>query len=182
MRAVAAALAVVGVGVLVVAAPVSAGTPAMSPAGGVIKIFSKASNTPVAPILITGAIGDYGKSVTMDKDGKPDNNGNYVKVGLRKGTFEVNATQLNAVTNHATPTVNTTTCSFSFSGTGPVTLFNGTGLYAGISGTARITVSFAVIGPSYTSGPKKGQCNMRENIQPLAQYGTVTGTGLVKFS
>src|SRR5262249_18886719 len=103
MRAVAAALAVVGVGAVVVAAPVSAGTPALSPGGGVIKIFSKASDSPVAPILITGAIGDYGKSLTMDKDGKPDNNGNYVKVTLRKGTFEVNATQLNAVTNHAVP-------------------------------------------------------------------------------
>jgi hypothetical protein len=118
----------------------------------------------------------------MDKDGKPNNNGNYVKITLRKGTFEVNATQLNAVTNHATPTVNKATCSFSFSGTGPVTLFNGTGLYAGISGTAKITVSFAVIGPDYASGPKKGQCNLSENVQALAQFGTVTGTGVVKFS
>jgi len=182
MRAVAAALAVVGVGVLLGAAPVSAGTPAASPTGGVIKIFSKATDSPVAPILITGAIGDYGKSVSMDKDGKPDNNGNYVKVTLRKGTFEVNATQLNSATNRAAPVVNKATCSFSFSGSGPVTLFNGTGLYAGISGTVRVTVSFAVVGPDFASGPKKGQCNLSEKARPLSQYGTVTGTGVVKFS
>jgi hypothetical protein len=62
------------------------------------------------------------------------------------------------------------------------TLFNGTGLYAGISGTLRITQMFAAVGPPYKTGPKAGQCNMSNDAQPLAIYGALTGKGTVKFA
>jgi hypothetical protein len=150
--------------------------------GGKIRIFADASaNGPVSRILFTGAIGDYGTATSIDKNGKAETNGNYVKMALKKGTFEVNAKALNAKLNKAPGVFNKSTCSFSFTGSGRVTIFNGTGRYQGISGSANITLSFAGIGPRLTAGPRKGQCNPSQNAKPLSQYGAIIGTGVVKF-
>ena len=59
----------------------------------------------------------------------------------------VNSVALNKKLNSLKPNFNATTCSAAASGTGSVTLFDGTGLYAGISGKIKITVSFAFVGP-----------------------------------
>ncbi len=155
----------------------------VTPAAGTIEIWATPGNGPVGPIVITGAIGDYGTATTIDMNGKADNNGNYVKIALKHGGFEVNSVALNQKTNNAPPTmVNNTTCSVEFGGSGPVTLFNGTGMYAGIAGTVHITETFAAVGARYTTGPKKGQCNMNNNTQPLAFWGSITGTGKVSFT
>ena len=77
---------------------------------------------------------------------------------------------------------NKTSCSFAFKVTGPITISNGTGAYKGISGTANMTVIFAGVGPYYTSGPKKGQCNTSQNANPSGVYQSITGTGTVKYS
>jgi hypothetical protein len=157
-------------------------TSASTPAGGPVYVHATGSNGPAGTIVITGAIGDYGKTLSIDKNGKTDNNGNFVRITLKKGTFEVNSTVLNAKTNHAQPMVDKATCSFRFTGTGPVTLFNGTGLYQGIKGKVNITISFGGVGSLYKSGPHKGQCNMSNNAPLVAQYGSITGPGTVSFS
>src|ERR1039457_2695430 len=54
-----------------------AATTPRSPAGGCVKIFAAPSNGAGGTILITGAIGDYGKALTIDKNGKTDSNGDY---------------------------------------------------------------------------------------------------------
>ena len=149
---------------------------------GKIRIFADASSDgPVSKILITGAIGDYGTATSIDKNGKVDQNGNYVKIALKKGTFEIDSTALNAKLNKAPGVFNKTTCSFAFTGSGGVTFFNGTGLYKGISGTAEITLSFGGIGPRLTTGAHKGECNPSHNAKPLSQYGAIIGTGTVKL-
>jgi hypothetical protein len=151
------------------------------PAAGTIQIWASPSNGAVSKILITGVIGDYGTATTIDKSGKVDENGDYVNVVLKHGGFEVNSVQLNKLINAAPPMMaNATTCSVEFGGSGPVTLFNGTGMYAGIAGTIRITEKFAGVGPRYASGPKKGQCN--NNAQPISFWGSITGTGKVSFT
>jgi hypothetical protein len=163
----------------------SAAARAAAPAGGPIRVFVTPDLAPGSPngtIVITGAIGDYGTTLNIDKNGKTDANGNYVKIILKKGAFEVDSTKLNALANKMQPTMNAATCSASGTVVGPVTLFGGTGQYAGISGTIKITETFAFIGPTYTTGAKKGQCNMSNNSQPLAEYGAIIGTGTVKFS
>jgi hypothetical protein len=150
--------------------------------GGKIRIFADASTEgAVSKILITGAIGDYGTATSIDKNGKVDQNGNYVKIALKKGAFEIDSTALNAKLNKAHGVFNKSTCSFSFSGSGRVTFFNGSGLYQGISGSADITLSFGGIGPRLTAGAHKGQCNPSQNAKPLSQYGAIIGTGTVKF-
>jgi hypothetical protein len=139
-------------------------------------------NSPVSKIIITGVIGDWGTGTIITKNGTPNDNGDYVKIALQKGGFEVNSIALNKKTNNA-PALeqNNATCTVVFGGTGPVTLFNGTGAYTGITGTLQITERFAGIGPRFTSGAKKGQCNPNSNLPPVAFYGSITGTGKVSF-
>ncbi len=129
-------------GTVILAAVVSGGSAFASatanlPAGGAVYVHATGNNGPAGTIVFTGAIGDYGKTLSVDKNGKTDNNGNFVKITLHQGTFEVNSTALNAKTNHAQPVFNKTTCSFHLSGTGPVNFFNGTGLYKGNQGESR---------------------------------------------
>jgi hypothetical protein len=163
--------------------PAAVAIGATSPAGGKINVFVTSSpNGPKGTIVITGAIGDYGKTLSVNKNGKTDSKGGYQKITLQQGSFLVDATKLNAKLNHLQPTVNTATCSVSATGTGPVTLSDGAGLYAGISGTLKITVTFAFIGPRLTSGPHKGQCNRSNNAPALAQYQSITGSGTVSFN
>jgi hypothetical protein len=161
---------------------VSATAASAGPTGGTIEIWATPGNGAVAAIVVTGAIGDYGTATTIDKNGKVDENGDYVKVALKKGGFEVNSVVLNQKTNAAPPImVNNTTCSVEFGGSGPVTLFNGNGMYAGITGTLHITETFAGVSGRYTSGAKKGQCIMSNNSQPVAFWGSITGTGKIEF-
>jgi hypothetical protein len=161
----------------------TAANTASTPTGGLILVQATANGSPNGTIVIAGAIGDYGKTRSMDKNGKTDANGNFVAITLKNGSFEVDSTAFNKKTAKAPPTIdNRSTCSFAFAASGAVTLFNGTGLYKGISGTVNITVSFVGVGPRYTSGTKKGQCNTSNNAKPLASSGTISGRGTVKFA
>jgi hypothetical protein len=170
------------VALAVAAAAVGGASAAVAPKGGPIALFATISATSSpGKIVLAGAIGDWGKVASIDKNGKPDENGNFVKVTLKKGTFEIDATVLNKKMANPRPQVQShVTCSVAASGSGPVTLFNGTGLYQGISGTANVTMTFTGVGGRYQSGAKKGQCK-QDNGAPLAMLGAVTGHGNVHF-
>lgn len=151
-------------------------TAAASTKSGTVRVWVTPGKGAVDHILLTGLIADQGTATSIDKDGKVDANGAYVRVKLAHGTFEVNAVALNQSLNKLAPTVDKTTCTAWATGSGNVTLFNGGGAYAGISGTIRMTTSFAVVAKRYPSGAKKGQCNL--NGQPIAQFeGSLTGVG-----
>jgi len=150
-----------------------------SPPGGPVKIFVTPGNGAATTILVTGAIGDYGKTLAVDKNGKVDSNGNYIDVTLHKGTFEMNSTTLDLKANSSRPTFYKATCSALDSVTGPVTLFNGTGLYKGIAGALSVTETYAFISPLSDSGENKGECNL--SAQPVSQYSSITGSGTVSF-
>lgn len=147
---------------------------ATTPKGGMITGFLSNTTGIRSPIIITGAIGDHGTSTSIDKNGKPDSGGGYAKVKLTKGGFEVNAVKLNQKLNRLQPKFNRATCSAWATGSGSVTLFNGSGLYKGIKGTLKATVTFAFIGQI-----KHGKCNM--NGKPVAQYGSIAVSGKVSF-
>lgn len=168
-------------GVFLVVSPPSAATTA-PPTAGVVHVFATPSNGAGGHVVFTGAIGDYGTSLQMNGAGNPSSSGNIIKMTLHKGTFKVNLTALNQKSNNANPVVNPTTCSALLSVTAPVTLFDGAGLYKGISGSIDVTLTFALIAPKFTSGAHKGQCNLSNNGPLLAQWGSITGTGNVRFS
>jgi hypothetical protein len=125
---------------------------------------------------MVGAIADYGTYATSDEDGKLDPNGNYIKVILRKGSFQIQTTLEDAKTFS-----DKATCSAVFSGSAPGTLFHGTGLYARIHGNLRLSQTHALVGGRYTSAPKKGQCKVGGSNKPIAEYNTLSATGNVSL-
>jgi hypothetical protein len=152
------------------------------PSDGTIEIFVTTGTGTGGTIVIAGAIGDYGRVLTVGANGKPDPNGHFVDVTLRKGTFKVNKTALDKASNNAPPSVmSASTCSFGGSATGPITLSNGTGAYTGISGTIKMTLTFGGDLPFYTSGKNKGKCNMSDSAEPVAQFGSAIGRGTIRF-
>lgn len=158
-------------GMLVAAGASGGGTP---PGGGVRIFVVPGNGQGNGTIVVAGAIGDYGKT-TKAKNG-------IANVLLHKGTFKANLKAIMKKLNNAKPLIeNTKTCSFAFSAAASVTLFGGTGLYKGISGTLMITETFAAYGPFFKTGAHKGQCNTSNNATPTAQWGSVTGVGTVKF-
>ena len=158
---IATGMTVVGVGT---AAALATGS---EPASGSFHVLGVGSGHGSGTVLLTGAIGDHGQSMAKGKD---------VKLTLSKGTLTLNATKLNqAITKafkHAT--VNKANCSVSATGTATIPFVNGTGQYAGASGSARITVSIGLIKPR-----KAGKCEM--HVKPVAFQQLVSGTGSVTF-
>ena len=153
-------------GIVILAALASGGSAfasrvADTPAGGGVYIHATGSNGPAGTIIITGAVGDYGKTLSINKNGKTDNNGNFVRITLRQGTFEVDATALNARESHTQALINKTTCSIHFTGTAPVTLFNGTGLYKGIKGKVSDHGFLRRCGPALRQRGAQGPVQLR---------------------
>ena len=166
---------------LATAAAASASPRASAPTAGPIALFATVGNGPAGKIVVAGAIGDWGSTLSIDKNGKPDLNGNFVKVTLKKGTFEIDSTAVNKQMANPRPQIaSDVTCSVAASGSGPVKLFNGTGLYKGISGTVNVTITFTGVGGRYQSGTNKGQCD--HGPSPLAMLGSVNGRGTVHFT
>lgn len=133
-------------------------------------------------IVLTGAIGDYGKAISVTKSGKVDKNGAYVHVKLQNGSFYVNAKKFNNEASATKPHNDLTTCSSWATLTGPVTLYDGSGAYANISGKLHISTSFAAVFPRYTHGSKKGQCKTGNHLAPVAAFsGQITGSGHVSY-
>jgi hypothetical protein len=145
-----------------------------TPQGGKISVFVTHGSATTDKILITGAIGDYGTAISQDANGKVDPNGSFEKIKLKQGGFIVNATGLNKKIGSTKPTVNNSTCSFALSGSGPVTIGNGTGAYAGIAGKVTMTFTFAAIAPKTAKG-----CSFKQN--PASSYQSLSGTGSVSF-
>jgi len=144
--------------------------------GGSVRVFGIPKGAG-GPVMFTGAIGDYGTTQRETASGTPDANGSIIKFTLKHGTFLGDGTGLFNAINHAKFSFNSSTCSGFGGGSGPVTLSAGTGQYAGISGTVRVTVTFAEVGPRL----KNGKCNMKQNAKPLAQTGAIAGSGHVSF-
>ena len=179
---------IAGVGAAAIIAglvPGSLAGAAPTPTGGAIRVWVKPSSATTSvkrpgSVLFTGAIGDYGKSISSNATGMPTKKGSYKLLRLQKGTIIVNGTTLNAALKSAftKPTLNSTNCSVAISATAPVQMVKGTGAYVGISGSVIITASFGAVVPK----SKSGSCTLKTATQPLAQYTSIFGSGTVSFS
>jgi len=149
-----------------------------TPTGGAIQLIVQPGETQGAgKIIVTGAIGDWGTtSPSKTKAGTK-----YGIATLTKGGFEVNLTTIAEKINSGQPTPNSATCSLEISATAPAAISNGTGAYKGIKGSVDLTETFGFIAPRFTSGKKNGQCNFSNSAKPVAEMGTVYGTGTVTF-
>jgi len=176
-----------GFGALAIACAATATTAAFAattthPAGGEIQVFETPPLTgTTGTVLVTGALGDHGEAVKVDKSGTPDLNGTYSKLELSRGTILVNGTRLSdrIASGSGTARLNPASCSIEGSVTEPVEIVSGTGSYANITGTVEVKFTLAELAPTYSSGPKKGQCNPSNG--PDAAWASVTGSGTVSF-
>jgi hypothetical protein len=132
---------------LVAGASVAVGA-GSAPAGGKIRIFVTPGQTQgTGKILFTGAVGDYGSSSPATSSGGK-------KIGtatLTKGTIKIDLTAIVAKVNSANPKIDAATCSASVTKSAASPIVSGTGLYAGIHGTVKITESFGYLGATYKS-------------------------------
>jgi len=150
---------------------------AARPAGGRIQLFVQpAQRQGNGKVLFTGAIGDYGSSHSVNTAGKK-----VATATLTKGTIKLDLTAVANKANNANPTVDAATCSGAVSVSAPAPIIGGTGLYAGIHGTVKITESSGFIGSTYKSGPQKGRCNMSNSAPTVAEMAAVYGNGTVSF-
>ena len=170
--------------VLMTAAAIAGTTVALAasstPAGGAFRVFGVSNGLGGAgTILVTGAIGDHGRSDSVTKSGKVNQNGAYVRLTMSRGTLTLNKTALDNAINRAfgSAAPNLATCSASAAASGKLPIVSGTGLYAGATGSAQITVSVGFILPR-----KGGKCDTSNSATPTASQQIVFGTGRVSFS
>ena len=90
---------------------------AATPQGGKIRVFVTNTSATKGKIVITGAVGDYGTTVSQDANGKVDPNGDFEKVTLKQGGFIVDGTELNKKLN--TPSRRSTSPTARFRSRGP---------------------------------------------------------------
>jgi len=138
---------------------------ATTPSGGLIHVYGVSRTTNTNTLLITGAFAT--KAVTSNI-GK-----NTGLVTAPNGSFKVNLTKLN--NSPGSGSLNAKTCSGAFIVKGPITLFGGTGAYAGISGTIKLAETFAAIVPRKANG----KCN--GNANPTVSVSFFQGSGTVSF-
>jgi len=162
-------------------APASAAFAAGGSTGGATKVWVTPSNSTTSvkhpgKVVFTGAIGDYGTSVSATATGKPSKKkSTYKLLKLTKGTILVTTVGFTKALTSASPsTSNTTTCSFVVSAGGPVTIVKGTGAYSGITGKFTLTGTFAAI-----LAKKNGACTTKSN--PVGSYVAIQGSGTVSF-
>jgi hypothetical protein len=165
---------------LIVGASVALGAgSSATPAGGRIQLFVQPGNGQgTGKILFTGAVGDYGSSSPTESSGA----NKFGVATLKKGTIKIDLTAISAKVNKGPGAIfDAATCTYYLSETAPAPILSGTGAYAGIQGTIRLTETFGFIGSCYKSGPKKGKCNQSNNAPAVAQMGFVYGSGSVSF-
>lgn len=141
------------------------GSAAAAPAttSGAVQIFGTQQANKAAYDVVTGAITDYGKDVSVGR--------NAQKIILKKGTFQVDTTKLNKNIRFR---ANKVGCSGTASGSASsLRVSRGTGAYAAITGSFTIQVTFTQIGKVIN-----GKCNLNK---PTAGNGLIIGTGHVSY-
>jgi hypothetical protein len=160
-------LAVLGGALLGGAAAARAGP--MARGGGLLHYFETSTRNGSATVVVTGPFTDYGTDREAALAG-----GTVNEIVLKHGSFDLDISRL----EHAVAfSVDSRTCAYVESGTGPARLLGGSGSYAGIRGTLTITVSGRGILPTSSSGA----CEKGGSAPPLVAVSTASGSGSVSF-
>jgi hypothetical protein len=177
MRAVKVLLGAVILGGVLLGANAAPGAGAPMTGGAIELWITPTTSGGTGHVLVTGVVGDYGKSENATAAGKLiSNKSPYKDLILKHGTILINLTEYSNAENEAKPTMfNTANCSSYLTVSAAAQIMSGTGSYKGITGTLALSADTAVLLPK----TKKGACN--ENANPLDGYLSVSGTGTVKF-
>ncbi|HEY7429827.1 MAG TPA: hypothetical protein VH641_03740 [Streptosporangiaceae bacterium] len=149
-----------------------------SRAGGTVRFSSYSDNDgPASTAVLTGAIGDYGKAVSVHPDGTIDpGHTSQLELELSQGTFRITVGPLDhkLVAAFRTFPPDLATCSGVVRATAaaPVVAGSGTGRYRGISGSFQLTVTVSEVDGAQRCSPASAF---------LAQNVFITGPGRVSF-
>jgi hypothetical protein len=125
--------------------------------GGNVHLTAYTDNDgPTSRVVLTGAIGDYGKAESVNPGGSVNTKHNsQLNLTLTHGSFRLNIAELDKkfVAVVANLPINTITCSgmASLSEPVPVMAGSGTGSYKGISGTLTLDETYRPTGCTETS-------------------------------
>jgi hypothetical protein len=136
---------------------------------------------PTDTVIVTGAIGDYGKAVSVYPNGTvdPDHN-SELNLQLAHGTFRLDIASLDKAFVQAMlkdfPT-DAATCSGSFAVTQqvPVVAGSGTGAYKGVGGSFTLTITLDEVDLVSAAQPCNGTAAF------LSQAIIITGPGTLTF-
>lgn len=160
----------------------SSPSPAQPTAGGTgakgnVHLTAYADNDgPTSTVILSGAVGDYGRARSVNPDGSVNNeHTGQLELTLAHGTFRLDIAPLGKafVASVAHLPVDAKTCSGTVSATRPVGVVagSGTGSYKGIHGTFTLTATLdEVIRPAAGCGVDSAF---------LAQAIVITGPGTV---
>jgi len=147
--------------------------------GGTVHVYGVNNGGATDNLIITGAFAASGVSrmvgahTSMVGTDTSMVGTDIQQVTTSTGTFKVNTSKLNNAPG--TGGLNQDSCSGAFMVSEPVTLFDGTGAYEGITGTLKIKETFAAILPQTTSG----KC--RDDANPTSDVAFFQGEGTVSF-
>jgi hypothetical protein len=151
-------------------------TPSATPTDHAIAFSAYSDNDgPIATAVVTGAVGDYGRLVSVLADGRMDpQHNNDLRFELHRGSFVVNIRGLgrSLATDFATFPPNRTTCSGRVTATrrAPVVSGEGMGAYASLTGALNLTITIDEVDARKGCGPSS---------HFLAQNVLITGTGRI---
>jgi hypothetical protein len=174
----AAAILVAGCAAAVHGAPAAAGRGARTlAADGQVHFIDSSVNSdgPYSAVIVTGAIGDYGRGLTVRPDGTGDpGHTGELELRLTEGSFRLEIARLDQAIVHAYAhwPSNQQTCSGSITVTAatPIVAGSGTGLYTGIGGTLTASATIDEV-------DVKPVCNGTSRFR--AQVILITGSGTV---
>lgn len=136
---------------------------------------------PTDAVIVTGAIGDYGKAVSVYPNGSVDpDHSSELSLQLAHGTFRLDIASLDKAFVQAMlkdfPT-DAATCSGSFAVTQqvPVVAGSGTGAYKGVGGSFTLTITLDEVDAVSAAQPCNGTAPF------LSQAIIITGPGTVTF-
>jgi hypothetical protein len=133
--------------------------------GGTVHVYGVNNGGETDNLIITGAFAASGVSRMVGATTQ--------QFTSSTGSFKVDTSKLNNAPG--TGGLNQDSCSGAFTISEPVTVFDGTGAYEGITGTIKINETFAAIQPTTASG----KC--REDANPTADVAFFQGAGTVSF-
>lgn len=177
MRAVKVVLGAVMLGAVLLGANTALGAGAAMKGGAIELWITPSPSGGDGHVLVTGVVGDYGKSENATAAGKLiSHKSPYKELILKHGTILLNLTEYSQAENEAKPTMfNTSNCTSYLTVSAAAQIMSGTGAYRGITGTVALSAETAALLPK----TRKGACN--ESANPLDDYLTVSGTGTVTF-
>ncbi len=146
---------------------VSAATP-----GGTVHVYDVNPGTGgTGSIVVTGAFADWG----TDQSGV---SAKANRIVLSKGTFEVDTSAIQKEFRTAKPRGNyAKNCGVVLAANAPVTLFNGTGAYKGITGKVNLTITNAAVLPRTSNG----KCDESPNSVAVGEVTISQGFGAISF-